>query len=269
MANTSGNQFAVGVRRAVVFQLDADGFPLASGTSAYEGSEVVGPKAFSLSIAESRKISHVGNDRVLAIDYLPPTEGDSGELRVASSDIVLKSILNNTNAFQIGEATAMGWGTDQRGNEVDAGLLLFQQSLDAASRSRRWKFYIVPKARIIPSPSNMDENPAEDKYTIGPNPTTYHLWGATMTLGSEGFTESAIIEGMSEGRPNIVAFKGDNSTVEFIFPASKPATATGKVAVWLDGVRQNDPGDVTITTSKITFGTPPGTGTIVVVYYEY
>jgi len=243
---------------------------LASGTTPYEGLEVVGPKAFTLTIPDARKISHVGNDRVLAIDYLPPTEGASAELRVASNDINVKAILSNVNTFNIGEAVAMPWNTDQQGFEVDAGLLLFQQSLDAASRSRRWKFYIIPKGRIIPKPATMDENPAEDMYTVGPNPTKYHIWGTQMQLGSEGATESAIIEGMAEGRPNIIAFQGDDSEDTFLLPEGKPAISAAKIAVWLDGVEQEVGGDLTsVTTTTVIFATPPGSQSVGVVYYEY
>lgn len=271
MANTSGKQLSVGVRRAVIFQIDADGFPLAAGTQPYEGFEVIGPKAFTLTIADSRKISHVGNDRVLAIDYLPPTEADSGELRVASSDIQLKAALSGVSPFNVGESTAMAWGTDERGNETDAALLLFQQSLDAYTRSRRWKYYILPKARVVPAPASMDENPAEDRYVIGPNPTTFHLWGTAMEGDTEGATEAGIIEGMAEGRPNIVAFKGDGATVAFLLPATKPAISAAKVAVWHNGVEVTTGGGglASLTTTTVTFSVAPALDDVVVAYYEY
>src|SRR5690242_15552048 len=175
MTTASGKQLAVGIRRAVIFELNTSGYPAATGSTAYEGIEVAGPKAFNLTVPDARKITHVGNDRVLALDYLPPTEGVSGELRVASNDMVAKAAVADVNTFTVGEATLMPWATDQQGFEVDAGLLCFQQSLDTITKSRRWKFYIIPKARLIPMPASMDENPAEDRYVVGPNPTTKHL----------------------------------------------------------------------------------------------
>ena len=270
MTATSGKQLAVGIRRAVIFELDTNGYPAATGTTAYEGIEVAGPKAFTLTVPDARKISHVGNDRVLALDYLPPTEGVSGELRVASNDMVAKAAVSNVNTFTVGEATLMPWATDQQGFEVDAGLLLFQQSLDTTSKSRRWKFYLVPKARVLPGPASMDENPAEDRYSIAPSPTTAHLWGTALATGTEGATEMALAEGMATGKPNIVAFKGDNSTVAFLLPTAKPASATAKMKVWQDGVAKTVGGGLaSLTTTTITFTTAPGTGAMVVCFYEY
>lgn len=267
MANTSGKQLSVGLKRAVVYELDADGFPLAVDTTVYEGLEVVGPKVFTMTIPDSRKISHVGNDRVLAIDYLPPTEGASAELRVGASDIALKAMVTNVKQFEIGEATAMAWNTDQQGFENDVAVLCFQQSLDAATRSRRWKFYLIPKGRVIPAPANMDENPAEERYTVAPNPTTQHLWGTSFSDILEGATEASIIEGMAEKRPNLVAYKGDGTENTFLLPVAKPAANIAKMVAWVDGVEQTT--GVTFTTTDATFTTPPALDAPIVIYYEY
>lgn len=270
MANTSGKQLAVGLRRAVIFALDANGYPAAPGTTVYEGIEIVGPKAFNLTIPEARRISHTGNDRVLALDYLPPLEGVSGELRVASNDIVAKALVSAVNTFIVGEANFMPWGTDKQGSELDLGMLLFQQSLDTDTKSRRWKFYLVPKGRTIPSPASMDENPAEDLYRVAPNPTTKHLWGTALVAGTEGATESALFEGMSEGKPNIVAFKGDGTVVAFVLPTGKPATATAKMKIWQNGVvKAVGTGLASLTVTTITFTAAPANGDMVVVWYEY
>lgn len=270
MANTSGKQLAVGLRRALLFELDADGFPAAPDENVYEGVEIVGPKAFTMSIPEARKITHSGNDRVLAVDYLPPLEGATAELRVASNDMVAKALVTNVNTFTVGEATLMPWATDQQGSEVDLGILLFQQSLDTVTKSRRWKFYLSPKARIVPSVANMDENAAEDLYRVAPNPTTKHLWGTSLVVGTEGATESAFYEGMSEGKPNIVAYKGDGVAVAFALPTSKPAIAVGKMKVWKNGVVQAVASGLdTLTVTTATFTAAPADGDIVVIFYEY
>ena len=270
MANASGKQLAVGLRRAVLFALDANGYPAAPGTTVYEGIEIVGPKAFALTIPEARKISHTGNDRVLALDYLPPLEGVSGELRVASNDIVAKALVTAVNTFLIAESNLMAWGTDKQGSEVDLGMLLFQQSLDTSTKSRRWKFYLMPKARVIPAPASMDENAAEDLYRVAPNPTTKHLWGTALVSGTEGATEMALAEGMSEGKPNIVAFKGDGAATAFALPTDKPATATAKMKVWKNGTVQTvGSGLATLTVTTATFTAAPASGDMVVIFYEY
>lgn len=270
MANTSGKQLAVGLRRAVLFALDANGYPAAPAATVYEGIEIVGPKAFALTIPEARRIVHPGNDRVLALDYLPPLEGVSGELRVASNDMIAKALVSSVLTFNVAESTLMGWGTDKQGSEIDAGALLFQQSLDTDTKSRRWKFYLMPKARIIPAPASMDENPAEDLYRMAPNPTTKHLWGTTLVVGTEGVTEMALAEGMSDGKPNIVAFKGDGAATAFALPTGKPATATTKMKIWKNGtVQAVGTGLASLTVTTVTFTVAPASGDMVVVFYEY
>jgi len=266
---TNKKQLAVGLKRAVLFQLDANGYPLAVGTQAYEGVEIIGPKAYTLTVPESRKISHIGNDRVLAIDYLPPTEGVSGELRVGSNDIEAKALVSAVSVFPIGDGDAMPWGTDQQGFEEDVALLLFQQSLDAITKSRRWKYYLMPKARVVPSPASMDENAAEDRYTVAPNPTAFHLWGTALDVGTEGVTEMAFAEGMAVARPNIVAFKADGSTSSFLLPVGKPAKSVSSIVVWVNGVLQTGTELGTVTTTEIPFDVLPDADDIVVVYYEY
>lgn len=267
---TTGKQFGVGMRRAVVFALNTSGLPSASGTTAYEGLEVVGPRAWNLNNPEPRKITHVGNDRPLAIDYLPPNEAMSAELRVAAGDLPLQAVLTNVNTFTIADATLMQWNTEQQGSEPDVGLLLFQQSLDTATKARRYRFHVIPSGRVYPQPANMDENAAEHTYMVAPNPTTTHLWGTTMAVATEGGSEAAAIEGMTTGRPNIVAFLGDASTVAFLFPTAKQAINTTSIAVWVDGVLQTGGGtDYTGATSGITFVAAPANNALIVAFYEY
>jgi len=263
----TGKGFAVGLKRAVIFQLDANGYPAASGSAAYEGLEVVGPKAWSLTNPEARKINHVGNDRVLAIDYLPPTEGASAELRVAANDIVTNAVLGSVSTFAAGEKTMMVWNSDEQGSEPDIGLLLFQQSLDSATKARRYRYHIIPSGRAIPAPGSMDENAAEERYMVAPNPTTKHLWGTTMVAGTEGATEASIVEGQSVGRPNIVAHKGDAVTVAFLLPTAKQCTSVDKMVVWVNGVLQSS--GITKAVTGVTFDVAPADGAMIVVFYEY
>lgn len=270
MAVTDGKQLSVGLRSAVVFELNADGYPAAVGTSAYEGFEVIGPKAYTLEIPSVRKITFVGNDRAIALDFLPAIEASSAELRTSADDIPLNALLTNVNAYNVGEATLMNFQTDQQGSEIDVAMLLFQQSLDSASHLRNYRFHMLPKSRAIPMPSGMDENAAEMKYALAPNPSTKHIWGATMTNGSEGSLEAGFINGMSKGRPKIVAFKGNAATLAFLLPTNKPATAIGKIVVYVNGVLMTGGGgDYTATTTTITFDVAPASNAIIVVFYEY
>ena len=272
MARATGKQFSVGMRRAVVFELDADGYPAATGTSAYQGFEVISPKAYTLTIPDVRKITHLGNDRVLALDFLPPTEAPSAELRTGADDNELNAFLTNVNTFAVGEADVMGYQTDQQGSEPDVAMMFTQQSLATAGKQRHYRFHIIPKSRAIPMPAGMDENAAEVRYAVAPNPSTTHIWGTALVTGTEGTGEAAFLNGMSKGRPNIVAFKGDGATLAFLFPTAKQAIATfaDKVEVWVEGVLQTGSGgDYTATAAAVTFDVAPALNARIVVFYEY
>ena len=197
MTATSGNQLAVGARGGFIFALDANGYPAADSTTVYEGLELKGLKAGDLNVPNPRVITHSGNDRVLANDFLPSLEPITGEVRAANLGMGVNAAITNVNTFTAGEMTFMPWGTDQQGSEIDVALMLFQQSLDTTSKLRRYRTIIIPKARAVPLASGMNENPNEQRYQIVSNPTTKHLWGTTMAVETEGATEAAFIEGMA------------------------------------------------------------------------
>lgn len=265
MSATSGKQLAVGLRGGIVFFLTTTGYPAAISTSVYKGLPFEGPKAFTLNVPDARKITHIGKDRVLALDYLPPIEGMTGEIRVSANDQILNSYLTNVKQFPIGETEAIPWNTDQQGFEPTVALLLFQQSLDLETKIRRWHFYLIPSARVIPSPSSMDDNAGETKYVVAPNPTSKHLWGTAFTQGIEGCLSASLIDGMSENIPSLVAWKGDNTLDTFLFPVTQPAI-TGKVKVWVDGIDLTSTS--TITSTSIELLAPPADGAHIVAYYE-
>lgn len=267
----SGKQLSVGLRYAVVFPLNANGYLSPTGTTVYEGLEFGGPKAFEISVPDVRRISHVGNDRVLALDFLPPTESMSGALRIARHEQAINATLTGVTHFTLGDMKAIPWATEMQGYEPDCALFLFQQSLDATTKLRRWRYIMIPKARVIPMLAGMNENASEVVYAIAPSPSTKHIWGTAMAVGTEGVTEATVIEGMSEDRPKIVAYKGDNSAVAFALPTAKPASDTAKVVIWVNGVLQTLTTDYTLTTTTVTFeaASTPATDAIITIFYEW
>jgi len=269
MTVVSGELYAVGARRAILFALNAAGLPLptAAGATAYEGIEVLGVKNFELAIPAVRKITHSGNDRVMAYDFLPAIEGASGTLTVAGRSLSLDAMVAGVKVVTLAETKLLAQITDQQGAEPDIALFIAQQAKDASSRSRRYRYQIVPKGVISAVPPGMNENPAETKYEIVISPTTKHLWGLAFTVAADGCLEAGVVEGMAEARPNIVAWLGNSTVTVFNFPTAKPAVSVGKIhATYKDGVLVVPD---TITVTSLTFTTPPATGSIIVTIYEY
>ncbi len=82
MAETSGKGYPVGNRFACLFKLDANGYPAATSTTAYEGLIWDGPKAFTIQHPEPRDIDHLGRDSVVQSTSLAPLTSGKYELRV-------------------------------------------------------------------------------------------------------------------------------------------------------------------------------------------
>lgn len=267
MSLASGKQYSVGARHGQVFELDDSGNIAATSTTPYEGFLVNHPKAFSTNFPNAKRIQHMGGDRVLAQDFLPPSEGSSATLRLARNDHDLYAMLSGTKGFAVGEAAVIGYRTSSQGFEPDVALIIAQQSKDAITLKRRWRSYIIPVATVNAKGSSMDENPAEAEYEILPMPTSKHLWGPAFSDATEGFTESEVLETMTEGFPWVTAWKADGTEDEFLFAASHQATATTKINVITVAGSVITSG-VTKAVTGLTFAVAPTAGQIVVAFYE-
>ena len=260
----------VGLRHVQVLALNASGYPNATATTAYEGVTISGVRALTLTDPEPQQIVHRGDDRIFALDVLPPTEPISGELRAGKVNDVVDAVLTDDLSITVGEAKLFGMGTDQRGNENQVAILAYRQTLDTDPDSanfgaRRWEFRLLPRAYVIPREGNLDENAEDRPYTVRPLFVTKYPWGVSFASGIEGFTQAQLLRGISEFKPKIVAFNGNNTVVTFSFPTTAPAAATTKVKVWVDGVVTTPS---TVTTTNFTLASSPTTDAKVVVFYE-
>ncbi len=266
MPAVTGNHFPVGLRYASLFELNANGRINATSPSAvYEGVQIVGAQAFTVTVPEPRRITHPGDDRVLQTDALPPTEAASGELRVSRISYAANAILAGVNVNTIAESKEFPYGTDQQGFEPLVGLHMYQQSVDETG-SRRWRSFIFPKAKAIPTAPGMSENPEPLVYKVTPYIVTNRLWGTTLVLATDGIIETQVFEYMTQGKPKLVGWKGDGVEETFVFPTAAPAFATTKVAVFVDGVLQTS--GITVTTAQVVFAVPPVANADISIWYE-
>ena len=268
MATTSGIQWGVGLRRAVVFPLNSDGTLKATSTTVYEGLEFDGPRAFDITYPEPRLIQNPGNDRVRDQMYLPPSDPVKCELRTGFDDQAINAALMNVTQFTVGESTLVAYGTDQQGSEADIALLLFQQAHDD-SKLTRWRYIMIPRARAIPMPPGMNDNALETRYSVSISPSTKHIWNVALASGTEGATEMSLAVGMAEGKPNIVAWKTDGTATDFLFPTSKQAISTSKINLYDASTGAEVTTGITKAVDKITYSVAPTTGKILVARYEY
>lgn len=258
----------VGLRDFQIMVLDANGYPAATSTAAYAGIDVSGVRDATINDPEPRLIQHYGDDRIFAVDSLPPTEPLTGELRVSKINDTVDEALTGNKSFTVGEAKLFGVSTDLKGNENQVAVIIFQQALDTDPAgnfgARVWNFKIAPKAQLIPRESGMGDAETEQMYTFRPQYVSKHLWGTAFSASTEGFTQAQLIRGVAANKPRIVAFKADGTTTTFTL--GDTATSTAKVAVWNAGVLTT--AGITVNTTSVVFTTAPTANNMIVTFFE-
>jgi hypothetical protein len=270
MADVVAQGFPVGLRHVRFYALNANSYPNATSTTVYEGTQIVGGQSFAVTNPNYQEISHRGDDRILAVDFLPPTEKATAELRVAREDLANLASFTGVTARDLGEARVLPFATNKQGSEPDVGLLAFQQQVDSAG-ARTWRSFQMPIVRIAPQPKGMDENPSEHLYQISAQVVNKYLWGEALSNANDGALEMQYAIQHTVSKPHVVAWLGDNIAVDFLFHADRQAVSTAKIhGVWVDGVKKVGGGtDYTEGTDDITFGVAPTSGALITCFYEY
>lgn len=262
----------VGARSLTIFALNASTYiDATSPTAPYQGLAATGLRSLELNDPQPRFITHVGDDSPFALDILPPLEAITGSCVVSKQNDTLDAALTGLKSFTVGETKMFPVGTNLRGFERTMGALVYQQAeiTDPSSSTfgnRVWLFKILPQVIFFPIEPGMNDNPEARTYAIRPGFVTKHIWGTTLTVATEGATRAQIIRGISQYKPKLIGWLGNNSTTVFTFPTDAPLADTAKIAVWLDGVLQTS--GMTITTASVTFAAAPGSNVNITMLYE-
>lgn len=268
MANTSGYQYPVGVRRIQIYELNANGTPL--GTipgSPYVGYQLKGAKTYGFNSQEPRKFTHVGDDQALQIDFLPALQAGDAEIAVSAMDYTAIAKLSGVKVFTVGEASAIPLATDRQGFEPLVGMMIYQQSKDRDTGLRRWRVALLPSVQCVFLQPGMGADLIDARYKISPTISNKHIWGTALLTATEGALTSQGIELMTEGLPQLGAFVGDGVVVLFNFPTGIVAVSTAKITVWKNDVLVV--AGLTKTINGFTFAVAPLVGDRIVYFVEY
>lgn len=267
MSAPSKKRAGVGFRSATIFALNANGRPAGVNGTAYEGITAEGAKTLTINDPAYRTIYHNGDDRVMQLDQLPPTEAATAELRLGRLNDTLEAALSGLLSFTVGEQNLMLSGvTDKDGFEPTVALVAYRQALDETG-GRVWHYVIFPKVIASLRESGFDDNPEERVYMLTPQLVSKHLWGVSFAEGVEGGTSGQFIRGVAQYKPKFVAFVGDASQTEFLFPATRQAVATSKITVWVNGALVTS--GITKATTGVTWGAAPAAAAEIVIGYEH
>jgi hypothetical protein len=270
MTAPTGIRSGVGFRNCVIFALNAAGLPAATATTPYEGVRLSGAKTLTINDVEPRKITHVGDDVIIAIDFLPPVEGMSGELHTGKRNDVVDAVLTGQKAFAAGNIAMFGLGTDKRGYEPQVGLLAYQQANDTDPASvtlgrRVWESRVMPKALLYSRDTGLGDQPTDHIYTVVPAIVGAHLWGPAFTDNIEGHLSAQMFRAESLYKPKLVAWLAEVATTEYLFPVNAQAADTDYI-VTKNGVILST--GMTKATNGVTFSPALEAADLICAFYE-
>ena len=267
----------LGLRHVRIGLRDTDGtLAVPAGTAAgtaYRGLRAEGATALTIAVPESTRIPVTGDDRVYYNWQAPPTETASGELRVSKNNIPLIALVTGTNEWGSPNRRKVGFATDVQGEEPEIVLWGCRQAIEAdetlaAFGTKKWETYFILNATANVRPSTMEyQTVQEDIYSIVANDSTVTELGNAFTTGTHGFTKAQFLKIVTDKKFMLDAFIGDNAQV--LFTLSQTPYETGIFNITLDGVVQHETTNWTRVGAVITMLVAPGTGTKLLVEYEY
>jgi len=278
-----------GFHKGVAYALNAYNRPDASAADPYIGPycghELYASKTFSLTVPATRKVSHIGNDRLLKVQQFPPQEPITGEVGLGAEDLDLVALVTGATIITKAGAKGMIYGSDLQGSEPNVGFIMLQDAL-AESGPQRYRNLFVPSTKAVPRSPGLGADPIDMIYDLAPDVVDHHLWGELLSILSDpsdpnsgvsesGATSLAYEELFSAYELRICSFIAQTDQVAFTFPEDKQAVNATDLAVFTalaDSVVEEAASGYTAATTGVTFNTAPvttyGAGTEVHILYQ-
>lgn len=257
-----------GTRRGYLYELDQYGHPAAPDTGPYTGTKIYGIRGFNLTDPPARIISHFDGDKVAQQQTFPPTDASSGNITIDGADLDLHAIVGNTVKRTLAGIEFLPGMTDQRGNEPNVGILVYQAAKDSAGNVG-WHTRIVPRTTAIRQDGSFGENNYESIYNLAPSASDSHLWGELMTDLADGTQHAGWLEAFSPEPAMVTAFKADGIEDTFIFDTDLPPVDTNYAVFWaVGGVVSQITTGITKATTDLDFAYPPDDDVIIMVLHR-
>jgi hypothetical protein len=243
-----------------------------SGSIGYYGAWQSGAKVLTINDPTPRIITHVGDDGPFAVQVLPATEVMSGELQIdKTNDIVDAMASGGAKLVTVEEANLFHEATNLRGFEGQLAAIAYSAALDADPDSVNFgsalfDFRIIPKATVFMRESGYSADDNVRLYSFVPMIVTAYPWQVQYTTAVEGVTRSQMIRGNGYGKPTMVTFLGDGSTLAFPFDSAQPAKTATKIAVWDNNTLKSS--GIQTFTNGVSFAVAPVLGHVITVFYE-
>jgi hypothetical protein len=250
-----------------ILALDSDGYPVVDAVTEYAGLRIMGAKALTLNRPEWETLHATGDDVILATFRLPPTEAETGELRVGALDMTAEALLTGIPVASQGEGKWLPSGMNIA-SLPRVCLLAWREAKSVAAGDADRPHYeavLIPSATLSPMGGSFEERTVgERSMRVAVNIVSAWPWGTVLVEATDGGTTVQSADGSFEYVPRICSFVGDGTEDEFAF--TRDAVSTDKVTVYVDGVETS--AGITVAVDGLTFAAPPADGAKIVVIME-
>ncbi len=245
---------------ALLYEVGSDGFISAP----QHGRSMIGTQVFTLDIPEPERIVHYGSDRVLGNQTFPARQAPTARIQVGVEDQELLAWIMGVNVDTVGETDILPLLTDRQGMERNICAILWQAALTLNGQAG-FHTYIIPSCKPVIRSPGMGENPEPVQFDLSMSLAKRYPWG--MPVSSSGAQDAMIFSLYSARPPRLLAFLGDGSEDEFIFPSGVVASSTNYSVYKRTGSTVSEvTTGITKNTTKVTFDTAPANGDVIYVW---
>lgn len=275
---------AAGFDRMYYWRVGSDGYiigstgtaPAAGNTNGSGAAKADGVKTAEIAIPEGQVVQVTGDNQALGTFIFPPSELPSFNIEVATMDLTLEALMQDTLTYDDGDTTFGALApTDPVYNDI--GLLFLRDARGRATGSigaAHFEGVLIPKATMqaLGSSGFKEREGTSYRYKVIANPADKFPWGlaidATTVLGTPS---TPIIPFIAENRVHVHRFTGNNTQTAFVLQHTPVAASSAKVRVYVNGVKKTYTTDYTVNTGTktVTFGSAPANNAIIVVHYEF
>jgi hypothetical protein len=275
MTDTNKQVTPVGLQHVRVALRDTDGtIKVPAGqpvATAYAGLQVSGATALSVKIPKPQSVPAAGDDRIYYTFQLPPDAAVEGELKTTKENVEVHALVTGTNAWGSDPIRKIGFATDVQGDEPPLFMWGRRRGVDSRPGSANfgqkcWEMWLFLNALATPSPESAEKGKiGEQTYSVVANDSSTDEHGEAFTLATNGFTAAPFVKIITQGKPMIDAWVGDESETEFNLSESTGPLAGTTPEVYVDGVR-----DFTaVVAAGVVTLLAPQNGKKIICLYEY
>lgn len=280
MPNNVLEWITAGLDRVEMHVLDSNGViggttgTVTNGAVGSPGFRLYGAKVAPITAPDPDTVPVTGDNVYLGGFVFPSAATRTFRLDGAISELNVNQLLGTGKTYNVGNSS-LGFLDVTPFSPVNVALIAVSDAKSQQAGSVGQGLYggiIVPKAQGIPTGrETMQERAAGMfRWTFIMSLTDSFPWGETFNATTHGVTGATYIPWSSTYRKSFHRFNGDNATLAFGPLQYTPAsTSVNDVIVYLNGYRVYTGYTVSQATKMITFGSAPGTGVPICVYYDY